>query len=82
VHKAQLHSGETVVVKVQDRTRKLFEIDLKILKGITRYSKTILSGVAVEIGWVSTRSVAGFWEEIDYLNEGRNADTSSQLSCP
>lgn len=38
VHKAQLHSGETVVVKVQrPGLRKLFEIDLKILKGITRY---------------------------------------------
>ena len=38
VHKAQLHSGEVVVAKVQrPGLRKLFEIDLAILKGITRY---------------------------------------------
>jgi len=38
VHKAVLHSGEAVVVKVQrPGLKKLFEIDLQILKGITRY---------------------------------------------
>ena len=77
VHKAQLHSGETVVVKVQrPGLRKLFEIDLKILKGITRY---FLSHPE----WGRGRDWLGIyeeccrilWEEIDYLNEGRNADT-------
>jgi predicted unusual protein kinase regulating ubiquinone biosynthesis (AarF/ABC1/UbiB family) len=38
VHKAVLHSGESVVVKVQrPGLKKLFEIDLDILKGIARY---------------------------------------------
>lgn len=77
VHKAQLHSGETVVVKVQrPGLRKLFEIDLKILKGITRYFQN-------HPEWGRGRDWLGIyeeccrilWEEIDYLNEGRNADT-------
>ena len=77
VHKAQLHSGETVAVKVQrPGLRKLFEIDLKILKGITRYFHN-------HPKWGRGRDWLGIydeccrilWEEIDYLNEGRNADT-------
>lgn len=77
VHKAQLYSGETVVVKVQrPGLRQLFEIDLKILKGITRYFQN-------HPEWGRGRDWLGIyeeccrilWEEIEYLNEGRNADT-------
>jgi len=77
VHKAHLHSGETVVAKVQrPGLRKLFEIDLKILKRITRYFQN-------HPEWGRGRDWIGIyeeccrilWEEIDYLNEGRNADT-------
>jgi predicted unusual protein kinase regulating ubiquinone biosynthesis (AarF/ABC1/UbiB family) len=56
--------------------RKLFEIDLQILKGITRYFQN-------HPEWGRGRDWIGIydecckilWEEIDYLNEGRNADT-------
>ena len=77
VHKAQLHSGEAVVVKIQrPALKKLFEIDLSILKGITRYFQN-------HPEWGRGRDWLGIydeccrilWEEIDYLNEGRNADT-------
>ncbi|MBD1805835.1 AarF/ABC1/UbiB kinase family protein [Microcoleus sp. FACHB-SPT15] len=77
VHKAQLHSGEEVVVKVQrPGLRKLFTIDLQILKGITRYFQN-------HPEWGRGRDWLGIyeeccrilWEEIDYLNEGKNADT-------
>jgi len=77
VHKAVLHSGEAVVVKVQrPGLKKLFEIDLQILKGITRYFQN-------HPKWGRGRDWLGIyeeccrilWEEIDYLNEGRNADT-------
>ncbi len=77
VHKAQLHSGQEVVVKVQrPGLRKLFEIDLAILKGIARYFQN-------HPKWGRGRDWLGIyeeccrilWLEIDYLNEGRNADT-------
>ncbi len=77
VHKAVLYSGEATVVKVQrPGLKKLFEIDLKILKGITRYFQN-------HPKWGKGRDWVGIyeecskilWEEIDYLSEGRNADT-------
>jgi predicted unusual protein kinase regulating ubiquinone biosynthesis (AarF/ABC1/UbiB family) len=77
VHKAVLYSGESVAVKVQrPGLKKLFEIDLKILKGIARYFQN-------HPQWGRGRDWLGIyeecsrilWEEIDYLSEGRNADT-------
>ncbi|WP_263974883.1 ABC1 kinase family protein [Leptolyngbya sp. BL0902] len=77
VHRAQLHSGEEVVVKVQrPGLKSLFTIDLSILKGIARYFQNHRT-------WGRGRDWMGIyeeccrilWEEIDYLNEGRNADT-------
>ena len=76
VHRAQLLTGEEVVVKVQrPGLKKLFTIDLEILKGITRYFQN-------HRDWGQGRDWMGIydecckilWEEIDYLNEGRNAD--------
>ncbi|MBE9209474.1 AarF/ABC1/UbiB kinase family protein [Nostoc sp. LEGE 06077] len=77
VHKGVLHSGEAIVVKVQrPGLKKLFEIDLQILKGIARYFQN-------HPKWGKGRDWMGIyeeccrilWEEIDYLSEGRNADT-------
>jgi len=77
VHKATLHTGEAVVVKVQrPGLKKLFEIDLQILKGIAYYFQR-------HPEWGRGRDWLGIyeeccrilWEEIDYLKEGRNADT-------
>ncbi len=77
VHRAQLHSDEDVVVKVQrPGLRSLFTIDLSILKGIAHYFQN-------HPNWGKGRDWLGIydeccrilWEEIDYLNEGRNADT-------
>ncbi|HEY9605367.1 MAG TPA: AarF/ABC1/UbiB kinase family protein [Allocoleopsis sp.] len=77
VHKAQLHNGNEVVVKVQrPGLKKLFSIDLKILKGIARYFQN-------HPDWGRGRDWMGIyeeccrilWEEIEYLNEGQNADT-------
>ncbi|NEO63849.1 MAG: AarF/ABC1/UbiB kinase family protein, partial [Moorea sp. SIO4G2] len=77
VHKAQLRSGEEVAIKIQrPGLKKLFTIDLKILKGIAYYFQN-------HPDWGRGRDWSGIyeeccrilWEEIDYLNEGRNADT-------
>ncbi|WP_066121884.1 AarF/ABC1/UbiB kinase family protein [Geminocystis sp. NIES-3709] len=77
VHKAQLYSGEEVVVKIQrPGLPQLFTIDLAILKQITRYFQN-------HPRWGKGRDWLGIyeeccrilWEETDYLKEGRNADT-------
>lgn len=77
VHRAHLHSGEEVVVKVQrPGLKRLFEIDLSILRGIAYYFQR-------HPEWGKGRDWLGIyeeccrilWEEIDYINEGRNADT-------
>ncbi|MBC6419356.1 MAG: AarF/ABC1/UbiB kinase family protein [Prochloron sp. SP5CPC1] len=76
VHRARLHSGEEVVVKVQrPGLKQLFTIDLAILKRITRYFQN-------HPRWGKGRDWLGIyeecsrilWLETDYLNEGRNAD--------
>ncbi|MEB3160115.1 MAG: AarF/ABC1/UbiB kinase family protein [Synechocystis sp.] len=77
VHKAQLHTGEEVVVKVQrPGLKKLFTIDLAILKKIAQYFQN-------HPKWGRGRDWTGIyeeccrilWQETDYLLEGRNADT-------
>ena len=77
VHRAQLHNNEEVVVKIQrPGLKQLFTIDLGILKQIARYFQN-------HPRWGKGRDWLGIygecarilWEETDYLNEGRNADT-------
>jgi predicted unusual protein kinase regulating ubiquinone biosynthesis (AarF/ABC1/UbiB family) len=77
VHKARLNTGEEVVVKIQrPGLKKLFTIDLAILKKISQYFQN-------HPKWGKGRDWMGIyeeccrilWEETDYLNEGRNADT-------
>ncbi len=76
VHRAELPTGETVVVKVQrPGLRQLFDIDLAIVKDIAYYFQN-------HPRWGPGRDWLGIYEEcyrilfeeIDYLNEGRNAD--------
>ncbi|MEG3437805.1 AarF/ABC1/UbiB kinase family protein [Pannus brasiliensis CCIBt3594] len=77
VHKARLNTGEEVVAKIQrPGLKKLFTIDLAILKKISQYFQN-------HPKWGKGRDWIGIydeccrilWEETDYLNEGRNADT-------
>ncbi|HEY9696784.1 MAG TPA: AarF/ABC1/UbiB kinase family protein [Trichocoleus sp.] len=77
VHRAQLHSGEEVVVKIQrPGLKKLFTIDLQILKGIARYfQKHPQWGRGRDWMGIYEECCRILWEEIEYLNEGRNADT-------
>jgi predicted unusual protein kinase regulating ubiquinone biosynthesis (AarF/ABC1/UbiB family) len=77
VHKAQLHSGEEIVVKVQrPGLLKLFAIDLGILKKIAEYFQNHPK-YGRGRDWVGIYEECHkiLYEEADYLNEGRNADT-------
>jgi predicted unusual protein kinase regulating ubiquinone biosynthesis (AarF/ABC1/UbiB family) len=80
VHKARLHTGEEVVVKVQRPGLKdLFDVDIiainKLLKFFRKYfawtRKYELEGIFKEFFTV-------LYEEIDYVNEGKNADRFRQ----
>lgn len=77
VHKAYLHSGEEVVVKVQRAgLRRLFGIDLDIAKGIARYFQNHPDwGRGKDWMGIYDECCKILYEEIDYLSEGRNADT-------
>ncbi|CAN1212743.1 AarF/ABC1/UbiB kinase family protein [Tumidithrix helvetica PCC 7403] len=80
VHKARLHTGEDVVVKVQrPGLKKLFDLDLhaigELLKVFRRYfawtRKYQLEGIYAEFFTV-------LYQEIDYSQEGKNADRFRQ----
>lgn len=77
VHRAQLYSREEVVVKVQrPGLLKLFQIDLAILKNIAHYfQKHPYWGKGRDWLGIYDECYRILYEEIDYLNEGRNADT-------
>jgi len=77
VHRAQLPTGEEVVVKVQrPGLKRLFSIDLEILRGITSYFQSHPKWGGNGRDWIGIYDECCkiLWEEIDYLNEGRNAD--------
>ncbi|GAB2275004.1 Protein ACTIVITY OF BC1 COMPLEX KINASE 7, chloroplastic [Dionaea muscipula] len=76
-HRAILHNGEKVVVKVQrPGLKKLFDIDLRNLKLIAEYfqrSETLGGPTRDRIG-IYEECATILYQEIDYINEGKNAD--------
>ncbi|KAJ8748164.1 hypothetical protein K2173_000572 [Erythroxylum novogranatense] len=77
VHRAILHNGEKVVVKVQrPGLKKLFDIDLRNLKLVAEYfqkSETLGGPTRDWIG-IYEECARILYQEIDYINEGKNAD--------
>lgn len=76
VHKARLHTGEEVVIKVQrPKLRELFDLDrvvcTQLVKVLRRWFKWInrydLEGIFQEFFTI-------LYQEIDYRQEGKNAD--------
>lgn len=74
VHRATLHDGTQVVVKVQrPGLKELFDIDLKQLGRVAALldaqdeGRRDLKGIHAECCTI-------LYQEIDYINEGRNAD--------
>ncbi|KAL3624628.1 Protein ACTIVITY OF BC1 COMPLEX KINASE 7, chloroplastic [Castilleja foliolosa] len=77
VHRAILHNGEKVVVKIQrPGLKKLFDIDLRNLKLIAEYFQIneTLGGPAPD--WIGIYEECSriLYQEIDYVNEAKNAD--------
>ncbi|WOL13626.1 hypothetical protein Cni_G22397 [Canna indica] len=77
VHRAILHSGEQVVVKVQrPGLKKLFDIDFRNLKLILEYFQRNETFGSATRDWLELYEECSktIYQEIDYINEGKNAD--------
>ncbi|KAK4276415.1 hypothetical protein QN277_019361 [Acacia crassicarpa] len=77
VHRAILHNGEKVVVKVQrPGLRRLFDIDLRNLKLIAEYFQRSETFGGPSRDWMGIYEECStiLYQEIDYINEGKNAD--------
>ncbi|KAK9226235.1 hypothetical protein WN943_011282 [Citrus x changshan-huyou] len=77
VHRAILHNGEKVVVKVQrPGLKKLFDIDLGNLKLVAKYYKKggLFGGPVAD--WNAHPPIDSriLYQELNYINEGKNAD--------
>ncbi|XP_065018581.1 protein ACTIVITY OF BC1 COMPLEX KINASE 7, chloroplastic-like [Musa acuminata AAA Group] len=77
VHRAILHSGEQVAVKIQrPGLKKLFDIDLRNLKLVAEYFQRSETFGGPTRDWVGIYDECSkiLYQEIDYINEGKNAD--------
>ncbi len=77
VHHAQLQSGEEVAVKVQrPGLQQLFSIDLGILRGFAEFVQYRTPWGKDGRDWLGIYEEChqNLWGELDYLNEGRNAN--------
>ena len=77
VYRARLHSGETVAVKVQrPNLEGVINFDIAVLRSIARFMSRypkLIRGV----DWEGTLNefASTIFEEMDYVQEGRNAET-------
>ena len=76
VHKARLHSGEDVVVKVQrPGLAKLFNLDFEILHRLVRWLNRLIKNIRkFNLEAIYREFFELLYLEIDYIHEGKNAE--------
>ncbi|MGL6344946.1 MAG: ABC1 kinase family protein [Waterburya sp.] len=76
VHKARLHTGEDVVVKVQrPGLAKLFNLDFEILHRLVRWLNRLIKDLRkFNLEAIYREFFELLYLEIDYIHEGKNAD--------
>ncbi len=76
VHKARLHTGEDIVVKVQrPGLAKLFNLDFEILHRLVRWLNRLLKNVRkFNLEAIYREFFELLYMEIDYVHEGKNAE--------
>lgn len=76
VHRAILPTGEEVVIKVQRRgLEKLFNLDFKVLKNLINFLDRFIPSIKkYELKLIYQEFFEILFSEIDYLQEGKNAD--------
>ena len=80
VHKARLHTGEDVVVKVQrPGLARLFNLDFEILHRLVRWLNRLLKDVRkFNLEAIYREFFELLYLEIDYIHEGKNAERFRQ----
>lgn len=80
VHKARLHTGEDVVVKVQrPGLEALFNLDFEVLHRLVRFSQRYLPGIRkYDLEAIYHEFFDLLYKEIDYIHEGKNAEQFQQ----
>lgn len=76
VHKARLHTGEEVVVKVQrPGLEQLFNLDFKILNRLVRFCQRYFPwSRKYDLEAIYNEFFNLLYQEINYIQEGKNAD--------
>lgn len=76
VHKARLHTGEDVVVKVQrPGLERLFKLDIEVLQQLVRVFQRFFPATReYELEAIYHEFFGLLYKEIDYIHEGKNAD--------
>jgi predicted unusual protein kinase regulating ubiquinone biosynthesis (AarF/ABC1/UbiB family) len=79
VHKARLHTGEDVVVKVQrPGLEKLFNLDFEVLHRLIRFSQRYVPWTRkYDLEAIYHEFFDLLYKEIDYIHEGKNAELFS-----
>ncbi|HIK28659.1 MAG: AarF/ABC1/UbiB kinase family protein [Oscillatoriaceae bacterium SKW80] len=80
VHKARLHSGEEVVVKVQrPGLKQLFDVDVKAVHKILRFCQRYFPWTKkYDLEAIYQEFFKILYQEIDYLQEAQNAERFRQ----
>lgn len=80
VHRAWLHTGEEVVVKVQrPGLENLFKLDFKILRQLLQFCQRYLPWtIKYDLDAIYNEFFNLLYQEIDYIQEGKNADRFRQ----
>lgn len=76
VHKARLHTGEEVVVKIQrPGLQKLFDVDVKAVYKIMRFCQRYFAWTRkYDLEPIYHEFFTILYQEIDYIQEGKNAE--------
>ncbi|AFZ21143.1 ABC1 kinase family protein [Allocoleopsis franciscana] len=76
VHKARLHTGEDVVVKVQrPGLERLFNLDFEVLHRLVRFLERLAPSFRkYDLEAIYHEFFELLYKEIDYIHEGKNAD--------
>lgn len=76
VHRAKLHTGEQVIVKVQrPGLKELFDLDMQAIRRVIRFCQRYFAWAKLyDLDAIYNEFFMILYQEIDYIKEGKNAD--------